>query len=151
MTNTQEKILDVFKKHKTPKEGILKPQSINIRIWDRRSQDEFENAMKQLIADEYVSVKNEWYVLTEKGYNHIYCDYSIEDTKELILEVFRKHKIGVGEILMPNHFISLQQNIDRFHFDNFTIAIQSLILERLIENTDKSYYKLTQSGYDKIY
>ena len=151
MTNTQEKILDVFKKHKTPKDGLIKPQSFDIRSWDRRSQDEFPEAMKQLIADGYSSVKDDWYVLTEKGYNHIYCDYSIEDTKEIILGVFRKHKVGVGEILMQNHFISVQKNADRFHFDNFNSAMQSLISDGLIEITDKGYTKLTQSGYDKIY
>lgn len=107
--------------------------------------------MQQLISDEYISIKDNWYVLTEKGYDHLYSDYSIEDTKDLILGVFRKHKVGVGEILMQNHFISLQQDMDRFHFDNFNAALHSLIAEGQIEINEKNYYKLTQSGYDKIY
>ena len=151
MTSTQEKILEVFKKHKTPKDGVIKPQSFDIRSWDRRSQDEFQDAMNQLITDGYVSTKDNWYVLTEIGYDHNYSEYSIEDTKELIMGVFKKHKVGVGEILMQNHFITLQQTMERFHFDNFNSAIQGLISDELFEITDKGYYKLTQSGYDKIY
>ena len=151
MTNTQEKILDVFKKHKTPKDGVLKHQSLNIHSWDRRSQDEFQKSMNDLISKGYVSTKEEWYVLTEKGYDHIYRDYSIAYTEEIILDVFRKHKTGVGQILMQNHFITVQQNADRFHFDNFNIALNNIIAGGLIEITNEGYYKLTQAGYDRIY
>lgn len=151
MTNTQEKILEVFKKHKVPVNGILKPQSINFRTWDRRSQDEFQISMNELIEEGYVSVRDNWYVLEEKGYRYIYRNYSIEDTKKIILDVFRKHKVGVGEILMSNHFITTQQNAERFHFDNFNSAMQDLIADGLIEFTDKGYYMLTQLGYDNIY
>lgn len=151
MTNTQEKILEVFKKFKTPKDGIIKLQSFNTQTWDRKSQDEFNSAMQQLISDVYVSTKDGWYVLTEDGYNYIYRKYSIEDTKQLIMNVFRNHKVGVGGILMQNNFITLQQTAERFHFDNFTFALQSLISDGLIEVNEIGYYKLTQSGYDRIY
>lgn len=151
MTDTQEKIFEVFKKHKTPKDGVIKPQSFDIRNWDRRIHDEFQDAIGQLITDNYVSTKDGWYVLTEKGYNHIYSNYTIEDTIELILDVFRKHKVIVGEILMQNHFIKPQQDMDRFHFDNFSIAMQKIIVDGLIELTKEGCYKLTQFGYNRIY
>jgi len=151
MTNTQEKILEVFKEHKVSRNGVLKPQSINIRSWDRRSQDEFENEIKQLIEDEYIFIKDSWYVLTDKGCDYIYRNYSIETTKSLILEVFKKHKIGIDEIIMQNSFIKLQQSVDRFHFDNFTLAFQNLISDEYIEIAGNNCYKLTKLGYDNIY
>ena len=74
MTSTQEKILDVFKQNNIPKNGILSPQLIDYFSWDRLSQDEFPDAMQGLINDGFVSTKDIWYVLTEKGYNCIYKD-----------------------------------------------------------------------------
>lgn len=151
MTNTQEKILEIFKKHKTPKEGVIRPQSFDINSWDRLSQDEFAEAINQLIEEGYVSVKEGWYLLTEKGYDYIFRNYSIKDTEEVILNFFRKHKIREGEVLMQRNFNSLQEE-DRFHFDNFNNAMQNLILEGLIEITvEKNYFKLTQAGYNRVY
>jgi hypothetical protein len=152
MTNTQQKILEVFKEFKTSLNGVLKPQSLDSRIrnWDRRSQDEAANAVEQLIKEEYISTNDNWYVLLEKGYNHLFSDYKLEDTENIILDVFKKHKIGVGQMLMTNSFISTQNSAERFHFDNFNNAINSLIQKHLIESTERGYI-LTQSGYEKIY
>lgn len=152
MTNTAEKILEVFKEFKTPVNGVLKPQSLDSRIrnWDKRSQDEAANAINQLITDEYISTKDNWYVLLEKGYTHLFSGYKLEDTENIILSVFAKHKIGVGQMLMTNSFITLQNSVERFHFDNFNNAINSLIEKGLIQTTERGYI-LTQNGYDKIY
>lgn len=152
MTSTQEKILEVFKEFKIAINGILNPQSLNsrIRTWGKRSQDESTEAIKQLITGGYISSDDKWYILLEKGYNYIFRNYSIEDTEQLILDVFRKHKIGVGEILMQNSFLSFRQEAERFHFENFNNAILNLHTKRLIESSDMGY-KLTQAGYERIY
>jgi hypothetical protein len=152
MTNLQERILEIFKDLKTSKNGVQKPQSFDskIRLWDRRSQDEAEQAIADLITDNYMSVNESWYVLTEKGYNYIYRDYSIEDTEEIILDIVRNHKVGVGNIIIQNWFTSTQQSADRFHFDNFNKALQNIIDKDFLENTEQGL-KLTSSGYEKIY
>lgn len=152
MTNLQDRVLEIFKDLKTSKNGVQKPQSFDakIRRWDRRSQDEAGQAISDLISDNYMSVNDGWYVLTEKGYNHIYKDYSIDDTEEIILDTVRKHKVGVGNIIKENWLTSTQQSVGRFHFDNFNKALQNIIDKGFLENTNQGL-KLTLSGYEKIY
>lgn len=152
MTNTEQKILDVFKEFKTSRNGVLKPQSLDSRIrsWDRRSQDESRASIQQLISDEYITINDNWYILLDKGYDYISKDYSIEDTEALILDIFRKHKKGIGEMLMTNSFLAVQQSAERFHFDNFDNAFKSLISKGLLEQVERGF-RLTQKGYDTIY
>jgi hypothetical protein len=72
MTDTQEKILGVFKEHKVSKDGRLKPQSLSTRSWDEYAYtDEFQDAIKQLIDEDYISFDGNSYILCEKGYEHI--------------------------------------------------------------------------------
>ncbi|MCL2597478.1 MAG: hypothetical protein FWD66_07445 [Paludibacter sp.] len=107
--------------------------------------------MQGLIDDGFVSTKDDrWYILTEQGYEYIYKNYTVKDTEELIMSVFRKHKKGIGEPIMSNSFLSLQQDMERFHFDNYGLAFQNLIEGNFIELVNDRLYKLTKDGYDRI-
>lgn len=151
MTSTQEKILNNFKHYKTPVDGILNPRSIDVRSWDRRSQDEFNDHLENLIEQEYLGTKNSWLTLKQKGYDYLYRDYKVQDTKDLIMQVFAEHELGVNQVLMKRVFNNFVQKLERFHFDNFNKAMDSLISDELIEPQDDRFLKLTQKGYDYIY
>ncbi|ADQ82989.1 hypothetical protein J5295_08840 [Riemerella anatipestifer] len=152
MENLQERILKIFSEFKTPVNGILMPQSIESRIskWDRRSQDEASNALNELISNGYVGTSGHWLTLTQKGYDFLNQGLSIEDTENVILEFLRKRNLGVGHVIMENWFISLQNQIERFHFDNFNVALNNILNKGYIEQRDNGIF-LTQKGYDKLY
>jgi len=152
MTNTQERLLDIFKSNKVGVGHILKPQVImsKTRSWDRRALDEAQGAINGLVDEGYISTNGDFFVLEQKGYDHIYAGYSILDTERMIMDVFRRHKIGVGQMIMSNSFLELERSMERFHFDNYNQAFQNLGRKGMIEFVERGY-KLTQIGYDAIY
>lgn len=153
MTNLKQRILEIFKDFKTPVNGILKPQSVEgrIRNWDRRSQDEANGAFNELISDGYIGLKDGWYTLTQKGYNHLNKDYSITDTENIILDFLKSRNLKAGYVIMPNWFNSLLTKLDRVHFDNFYTALQNVIDNGIIEVRSNNDMFFTQKGYDALY
>jgi len=151
MTTTQEKIFEVFREFKIQKNGRLQFMSFNILSWDKLLREDFRNAMEDLISEKYIVQEKDCYVLTKTGYNYIYRNYSIDDTRALIMDVFQNYGVGVGEVLMQNSFFSWHTTEDRFHIDNLGLAMKDLISEGLIEITETGNFKLTKFGYDKIY
>jgi len=133
MNQVQQLILEIFKEFKVPVDGIINPMSFRVNSWDRNLQDQFIDSIEKLIKEGYVFSKEKNYGITQKGYDLIYQNYSIKDTEELILSLFKKHKVGVDEILMSNNFTLFVNELERYHFDNFTNAIDSLIKETSIE------------------
>ncbi|MPT35695.1 MAG: hypothetical protein E2604_11580 [Flavobacterium sp.] len=153
MDQLKQRILEIFREFKTPVNGILKPQSVEgrIRNWDRRSQDDANEAINELISEEYIGVKDNWYTLTQKGYNHLNEDYSITDTENIILNFLKSRNLKAGDVIMPNWFNSLLQNIGRVHFDNFNTALQNVIHKGIIEVRSNNDMFFTQKGYDELY
>lgn len=152
MDNLQQKILKIFGEFKTPANGILKPQSLSSRIknWDRRSQDNSQQALDELISNGYVGTKDNWLTLTQKGYDFLNQGFSIEDTENIILDFLRNRNFGVGHVIMENEFANLTRKLERFHFENFNQAVQNIISNGFIEVRNNRLY-LTQEGYDKLY
>jgi len=152
MDNLQQEILRIFGEFKTPVNGILNPQSLQSRIrnWDRRSQDNSVQALNELISNGYVGTKENWFTLTQRGYDFLNQDLSIEDTENIILDFLRNRNLGVGHVIMENWFINLTTKLERFHFDNFNKALQNIIAKGFIEVRNNGLF-LTQEGYDKLY
>jgi len=152
MKELEQCLIDVFKEFKVPKNGIIRSQTLygRIRTWDRPAQDGATSALNQLISDGYIAFDDNHYILLENGYNYIFRNYSIVDTEKVILNEFKIRKLGVDHILPSNTLISLQQSVERFHFDNFTIALERLISQKHIKELDHGYI-LTGKGYDEIY
>jgi predicted transcriptional regulator len=152
MTIRQDLILKAFKKLRVPCDGALKPESLDIEIkrWPEPYQDEAFDALKRLVDSEYILVRGSSYVLTEKGYDYIYKDYSIRDTEKIILDEIRRRDIDAGNIIMSNWLNALQRDMEIFHSDNFNNAIRSLIDKGFIEAAEMGY-KLTQEGYSEAY
>lgn len=148
----QSKVLQIFREFKTPVDGILNPQSIQskIRNWDRRSQDNSLVAINELKSNGYIGTKDNWFTLTQKGYNFLYEGFSIEDTENIILEFLRKRNLGVGHVIMKNWFTSFTTEIERYHFDNFNEAFSNIIEKEYIEVRQNGLF-FTQKGYDKVY
>ena len=152
MNQTKIKILEVFREFKTPVDGILNPQSLNSRImkWDVKSQDESKNAIEELMKDEYIGMNDRFLTLTQKGFDFLNQDYDIEDTETIVLDMLRKRKLRVGNVIMPNWLTAEQQNLERIHFENFNQAINNVLQKEYIEEKPNGLF-LTQKGYDKIY
>lgn len=152
MDNLQEQILRIFGEFKTSVNGILKPQSIESRVrnWDKRSQDNAPQALNDLISNGYVGTKDSWLTLTQKGYDYLNQGLSIEHTENIILDFLRKRNLGVGHVIMPSWFTSLTTQLERFHFDNFNVALNNIIKNGYIEARNNGLF-LTQIGYDKLY
>lgn len=149
----RERILEIFKKQKTPVNGFVMNRvfSTFIRTLNPREQDEFPTALQGLLDEGYIETRDGDYILTQEGYNYIYRDYTLNETEEIILNVFREHKIRAGQILMQNTFTILQNRLERIHFDNFNNAINSLITDGLITITPQRHFMLTQNGFEHIY
>lgn len=151
MTDTQEKILGVFKERKIDKDGALMRQSLNMQSWDRHSQDELPVAIKQLIDDEYISFNGFSYILREKGFEFIYEGPSLEATEELILNEFKKHEIAVDGSLMINSLAPLRNRAEKLlQLDKYTKAINNLLGKGLIKDGNNCFI-LTKNGHDRIY
>lgn len=152
MDNLQQKILEIFGEFRTPVNGVLKPQSIYSRItnWDRRSQDNSQQALNDLMSDGYIGTKDNWLTLTQQGYDFLNKGYSISDTESIILDFLKDRNLGVGHVIMENWFISLTTKLERFHFDNFNNAFQNIIDKGYIEVRSNGMF-FTQRGYDEIY
>jgi hypothetical protein len=152
MTITEELTLKAFKKFRIPSGGVLKAESFSAEMkrWHKAYQEEAFSARKKLIDGGYLSIKDKCYILTDKGYNYIYKDYSVIDTEKLILTKIGRHGIDVGNIIMTGWLNSLQLEAERFHSDNFNNAIQNLMEKGFIETVEIGY-RLTQEGYSKIY
>lgn len=152
MDKLKENILKIFREFKTPVNGILKPQSLEGRIikWDRRSQDNAQQALTELISEGYVGTKEGWLTLTQKGYDFLNIGYSIIETETVILNFLSKRNLGVGNVIMENWFNSELPKLERIHFDNFNTALQNIINKGFIEVRTNGWF-LTQEGYDEIY
>lgn len=153
MDNLQQKILEIFAEFRTPVNGVLKLQSIESKItkWDRRSQDNSQQALNSLISDGYIiDTKDYWLRLTQKGYDFLNQGYSILDTEEVILDFLKMRSLKTGHVIMENWLTNLTTKLERFHFDNFHEALQNIVDKGYIELRHNGMF-LTQKGYDKIY
>lgn len=152
MTNTQELILQVFQDFKTAREGVLKPQSLDTRVrkWERPAQEEAAEALQGLMAEDYVSTKEGWYVLTGKGYDYIYRNHSVAETEKIIRQELKRRNLAAGNSILLNWFNTLKHEIDRYHFDHFNEAFQNLVNEEIMEAAERGY-KLTDKGYNQLY
>ena len=149
MNNLQLKILNIFREFKNGVGHVLNPQSLNSKIsqWDRRSQDESQTAIENLVTEGFISYDGSHFILNQSGYDKIWEGYTLQDTENFILNIYRERNLGIGHGLHPAALNGIRNNAERFHMDNMGTAWQSLV--------DKGYLnengQLQQTGYDKIY
>lgn len=152
MNQVGKKIMEIFRTAKVGAESVLKPQVVQqaIRSWSRPDQDAAPAALKELMEEGYLSTKEDWYVLTQKGYDYLYEGYSIENTKRLILDVFEQQKVGAGKSIMASALIGVRQKANRFDMDNFQAALEELVKDGVIEPKG-NMIMLTEEGYKEVY
>jgi hypothetical protein len=153
MDDLQKKILEIFRDKKVPVGGVCKPQVIDftVRTWQRNEIDRSPADIERLINDGFIGLKDGWYTLEQKGYDELYKNYKLEGTEDIIMAIFRKHKTGKNEVIMGGALTSVQQSVDRYHFDHFQQALQSLQEKGWIKGEGSNMIRLTEIGYNQLY
>lgn len=152
MNDTQQLILNTFKQFHVSYNEYLPYSSMNSKKinWTDEHQENFESSLQELVNQDYIQLINRGYILTEKGYNFIFMDYSIEDTKSLIMNEFKKREIQEGQGLQVQVFNEFTE-YEQFHADNFINAMDQLINEEKLRNGNNFNYILTKTGHNTIY
>lgn len=151
ITSTQS-IFDIFRKHKTPVNGVLYPRHISasIHLWDRSQQEQFRYDIQKLADEEYIIIEQDVYRLTKKGYDYIYQHYSLQDTIDIILADIRRHRIGEDEMLLLQNLMLTLKNAERVHFDNYHEALRQIADRGWVTYNERGVV-LTRDGYNEMY
>lgn len=152
LTEISERILDIFKKHRIPANGLLYERHITscTSLWDEEEKDAFADEVKNLTELGYVNKDDTVYRLTQAGYDFLYRHLSMDDTIHLILSDFRKRRIGTNDILLLPALLATLQDAERYHFDHYDKAIRILVNRGWIIANGRGFI-LTDEGYREVF
>lgn len=152
MNSIEQKILKIFHDRKVGENKVLKPQVVELEVskWNAADRSGVSEALEYLFKEGHIAKKDDWYVLTSKGYSWLYKDSSINETELQILQELRRRELRAGNVIQPNWFISLQMSMNKFHQDNFGGAMENLHQRGIIENRENRMI-LTEEGEGELY
>lgn len=115
-----------------------------------KEQEDIKGTLEALEADDFISVSDTGIQLKQKGYDHIFSEYSIQDTEEKILNALRKFDLRRGDAVPFVPLFHQRNEWGRYYFDTFQAAFDSLIANGYITKEGQSLF-LSDKGFDKLY
>lgn len=151
MTVIEERFLEIFKERKIARNSLVMPQVITIALekWTEQDRDAAGEADNQLAEMGYVTNENNKYKLLDKGFDYIYRHYNLDQTKQIILDIFKLANLEVGHLLPNGTIMVTRTKLDGYHQENFMIALEALLQDNLITQ-DVRGFKLTEDGFNRI-
>ena len=122
--------------------------------YNPKEKNVYPEVLEELVNEGIFEHKNEKYVITEKGFDHIYpetIDMAVEQVKSDILECFRKTHSEIGHPLNEKIFDhQYRSQYNPKQKKAIGRAINKLIVEGLIEKKNGKIV-LTEKGFNVIY
>ena len=159
MNNYEEFIKNLFRQAKCKPGHIVPMRTINHSLINRLNPEEqkqcidvINNMIKSGFCI-YEKDKLECLRLTDKGYEGLYPNKSLEELEKVILDIFRKTNCKTGEGFMERQLRNLERDLNPEDSKTLIEAANNLIQEGycIYETQPSGFFKLTQKGYDRIY
>jgi len=153
MNQIKEIILNKIKESKLGVGHVLPTrvlQTLFLEVLNPKQQESFNASVDELVNESYLSEKNGGLELLQKGYDHIFKDYTLEDTERLILHILEDSKIGRGHSIPLRIFFERQVDWERYFADTLEMAIQSLITKGIFTEDGQNLF-LSDLGFEKVY
>ena len=112
-----------------------------VNKWPAEERDHESEVYNALANKEYVSFENNKYKLLDKGFDYLYKDHSIEQTKGLILDLIQKNNLQAGHVLFYGILTAARVEWDAYHQEKLPTAIAEMKGEGLIQD-DRLGYRL---------
>lgn len=148
MNKIEEEFLQIFKRIRIGRNAIVMLQTIDIELekWDFETREQVGNAYENLAKNLYITFDKGKYKLLDKGFDYLYSDHNIQQTKQLILDKFKLANLRSGDLLSTNIIMMTRSDVDAFHQENFSVALEELLVDNLIVQDSKGF-RLTDEGY----
>jgi hypothetical protein len=129
MTSAQMAILEIFNRSRIRLNGILMLQAVIASPDYQASRHENDQALKELIENQFLRADQHCFVLLQKGFDTIYSGYTLDDVKSALLE----HLSDRGGSTMTGEFLASKNALPGYHQTYFDEAKDQLISEGKIK------------------
>ncbi|OOQ58303.1 hypothetical protein [Mucilaginibacter pedocola] len=128
MTPIAERFLQIFKDTNTARNAILMPQVITLQVnkWPFELREKAGEAYQTLADEEYLTFEHNKYKLLDKGFDHLYADQSIAQTRQLVLGLFEKNNLKPGHILPHGVLNSARLKWNAYHQEKLGTTLTDL-------------------------
>ncbi|MBP9991469.1 MAG: hypothetical protein KBT27_04790 [Prevotellaceae bacterium] len=152
-------IMNEFRKLKCKEGECLPFRNLQFGLFNSlnpKEKDLVEDALNSLHNEgllEYKENKPDALFLTKKGFDGLYSCRSDEELSQLIMSLFSKSNLGVGQGFM---FRTLEMNViqelNPVEQDQIMVVLNKLIADNIISiDSDNHFLCLCPKGFDMIY
>lgn len=152
-------IMNEFRKLKCKEGHCLPLRNLQFGLFNSlnpKEKDLIEEALNSLHNEgmfEYKENKPDALFLTKKGFDGLYSCRSDEELVQLIMSLFSKSNLGIGQgFMFRNLEINVIQKLNPVEQKQIMVVLDKLIADNIISmDSDNHFLRLCEKGYDMIY